>query len=85
MACLEIVNGGRVVGHACRPDGTRRPVPHRRKKRWWCFRCRKHLLHTFTGFYPAGPSYYGPHFWWDCPECHEEHVLFPGREWVYDE
>jgi hypothetical protein len=37
------------------------------------------------GFYPGPESYYGPTCWWACPTCHEENVLFPGREWVYDD
>lgn len=78
MPCCEVQPGV----HVCRPSGETRAVAGRRKKRWWCFQCRKHLLHTFMGFYPTGLSYYGPNFWWECPQCHEEHVLFPGREWV---
>lgn len=81
MPCYEMVQGNEVVGHVCRPSGTTRPVPGRRRKRWWCFRCRKHLLHTLMVFEPTPPSYYGPNVWWECPECREEHVLFPGREW----
>lgn len=42
-------------------------------------------MHTRMMFEPTQPSYYEPNFWWECPHCHEEHVLFPGREWVYDE
>jgi len=85
MPCCEIVSDGRVVGHICRTSGTTRPVPHRRKRRFWCFACRKRLLHTRMMFDPGPTSYYEPHFWWQCPQCEEEHVLFPGREWVYDE
>lgn len=85
MGCLEMVDGDRVVGHICVPDGKAHPVPHRRKKWFWCFKCRKHLLHTWMIFEPKQPSYYDPHCWWDCPECHEENVLFPGWEWKRDE
>jgi hypothetical protein len=83
VSCVEILDsGGRVVGHVCRSDGETRPVPNRRKKRWWCFKCRRRLLHTRMGFYPSGLSYYDPNFWWECPRCHEENVLFPGKVWV---
>ena len=86
MPCHHICDvDGAVIGHICRPEGVTKPVPHRRKQRWWCFKCRKRLLHTLMGFYPGPVSYYGPTFWWECPSCHEENVLFPGREWVYDE
>lgn len=78
MSCTELSPGV----HVCRVDGETRPVVERRRKRWWCFQCRKHLLHTRMGFFPAAMSYYGPHFWWECPNCHDEHVLFPGREWI---
>ena len=87
MPCHEIVNPetGRVEGHLCQPNGKTKPIPRCRKKRWWCFKCRKRLLHTHMAFYPEQPSYYGPSFWWECPRCHGEHVLFPGREWIYDD
>lgn len=78
MSCCEISPGL----HICRPNGKTLPVPRTRKKRWWCFNCRKHLLHTRMMFVPEEPSYYGAWFWWDCPRCHEEHVLFPGWEWT---
>ena len=84
MPCSEIVQDGKVIGHVCRSSGVTRPA-RKRRKTWWCFQCRKRLLHRLMGFYLAQPSYYGPSFWWECPECYEEHVLFPGREWVYDE
>ena len=71
--------------HVCRTDADIRPVATVRRKRWWCFNCRRHALHTYMGAYPVGLSYYGPNFWWECPHCREEHVLFPGREWNRDE
>lgn len=80
MACCEIQPGVTM----CRPNGITQPVPYRRKQRFWCFACRKHLLHTRMMFEQTQPSYYDNWFWWECPSCHEEHVLFPGREWVYD-
>ena len=86
MSCGELVSGGKVVGHICWPDGSWQRVPGRRRKRWWCFHCRKHLTHTLMWFIPSGPSYYGPSPpQWECPQCHQEHVLFPGQEWGYDE
>ena len=82
MACLHIASGV----HVCRPDGVWGPVPGRRRKRFWCFHCRKHLVHTLMWFVPAAPSYYGPSRpSWTCPTCQEEQVLFPGREWVDDD
>jgi len=82
MPCHEIVNDGKVVGHICQPTGTVAPVLGKRRKRFWCFLCRKHLLHTRMVLIPEPMSYYGPNFWWECPQCHEEHVLFPGWEWT---
>jgi len=80
MPCHEFAPGV----YVCRPDGTTAPAK-RRRKRWWCFTCRQHLLHTLMIWTPTAPSYYGPHTWWECPQCHQEDVLFPGREWVYPE
>lgn len=86
MACLAMVSAtAEIVGHVCQTDSITKPVPRHRKKSWWCFACRKRFVHTFMGSYPIDESYYGPSFWWECPRCHEEHVLFPGREWVVDE
>jgi hypothetical protein len=78
MPCLNIAPGV----HVCQTTGTTAPVAGRRRKRFWCFACRRHGLHTLMMFDPGPESYYGPHVWWECPQCHEEHVLFPGREWV---
>jgi hypothetical protein len=80
MPCYHVGNL-----HICRPSGETKPAPGRRRKRWWCFNCRKHLMHTRMMFDPGPESYYGPNFWWECPQCHGEHVLFPGREWVYED
>lgn len=81
MPCYEIQPGV----HICRPSGQLRQVPKRRRRRFWCFKCRKHLLHTLMRFYHTQPSYYEDWVQWECPECHEENILFPGHEWVYDE
>ena len=81
MTCVQMSPGV----HVCRPDGIVQPVPRRRPKRWWCFQCRQHLVHRLMWKAPTAPSYYGPTPpWWECQKRHEEHVLFPGREWVYD-
>ena len=79
MACCEVVTGV----YVCRPTGEWSPVPRRWKKRWWCFTCRKHLLHTLMVFRHVQPSYYADWTRWECPQCHKEDVLFPGREWEY--
>ena len=79
MPCLEYGPGV----YICRPSGEAKPVPDRRKKRFWCFKCRKHLLHTRMRFHHEQPSYYEDWYWWQCPTCHEENILFPGREWDY--
>lgn len=78
MACCEIVQGGKVIGHICRPDGEIVRVPHRRRKRVWCFECRKRLLHTLMMRDPGPESYYGPVFWWACERCHQDRTTFPG-------
>lgn len=81
--CTELVNAsGEVIGHVCGGDSTIAPVAGRRRKRFWCFRCRKHGLHTRMMSDYGPESYYDPRFWWSCPTCHQEHVLFPGREWA---
>jgi hypothetical protein len=53
----------------------------------WCFKCRKHLPHEIVviGDPPEVMSYYEPIAKIECPRCRGEHVLFPGREWVYPE
>ena len=79
MGCL--IGGGVTI---CLADGVTKPAK-RRRKRWWCFTCRKRLLHTLMVFIPTPPSWYAPHSWWECPRCHKEDVLFPGHEWVFDE
>ena len=78
MPCLHL--GPNV--YVCRSGGEWRPVAGRRRKRWWCFNCRRHLLHTLMVLAPGPESYYDPIWQWECPQCREEHVLFPGREWV---
>lgn len=80
MTCCEVATNV----HVCRPSGESRPVPKKRRKTFWCFKCRKHLMHTLMRFYHAQPSYYEDWVWWECPQCHEENILFPGREWEYD-
>lgn len=77
MACCEVLPGV----HVCRPNGQWERVQGRRRKRFWCFNCRKHLMHTRMRFRHAEPSYYDDWFEWRCPKCDEEHVLFPGWEW----
>lgn len=79
--CYEIAPGV----HVCRPRGAWERVQRQRRKRWWCFKCRKHLLHTLMVFRQVQPSYYDDFVKWECPNCHEEHVLFPGREWRFDD
>ena len=74
-----------VILHVCRAHGEWKPVPNRRRKRFWCFGCRKHLLHTRMILDPGPESYYDPSWTWKCERCKEENVLFPGREWVYSD
>ena len=83
MPCSEFRFGDQVM-HLCQSNGETRRVPNVRRKRWWCFKCRKRALHTLMCFYPDEPSYYDPSPRWECPTCHEEQVLFPGQEWQYD-
>lgn len=49
----------------------------------WCFKCRKHLPHDWIVLVTVEPSYYEPTARYDCPQCHEENVLFPGRVWKW--
>lgn len=79
MACLSSEDG---TLHICRPNGEKRPA-RKRRRAFWCFSCRKRQMHTLMGFYPTEPSYYGPNFWWECPQCHGEYILFPGTTWDY--
>lgn len=43
-------------------------------------------MHTLMWWVPTEPSYYGPSRpSWKCEKCHDEHILFPGREWDYED
>lgn len=75
----EYTSGGTL--HICWTKGEIKPVPKMRRKQFWCFKCRKRLLHTRMMLEPEPDSYYGPNYWWECPKCHEENVLFPGWKW----
>lgn len=77
MGCSAIVEGERVIGHICRVDGQTRVYGKRRRK-FWCFRCRKRVLHTLMVHEPTQPSYYGPNFWYQCPTCKGDYTRFPG-------
>jgi hypothetical protein len=77
VPCCEIQPGV----YICRPRGKWEPVPGRRRKRFWCFGCRKHLLHRRMVFRHRQPSWYDDWYQWECPQCHKEDVLFPGWEW----
>lgn len=81
MGCCELVHGDTVI-HVCRPTG-QWEVARKRRRRFWCFGCRKHLMHTLMVFRQTEPSYYADFVKWECPQCHEENVLFPGHEWDY--
>lgn len=50
----------------------------------WCFKCRQHLPHEIVviGDPPEAMSYYAPIVKIECPQCREEHVLFPGSKWA---
>ena len=74
MSCCEVMPGV----HVCRTDGETKAVAGKRRKQFWCFKCRKRLFHTLMGFYPTPPSYYGPHWWWQCQKCGEDNTQFPG-------
>jgi hypothetical protein len=66
----------------CRPPRSVK-IAGRRRRRFWCFTCRKRHLHTAM-MIPAH-GYYEPEFWWKCDGCGEDNRLFPGMEYVYAE
>lgn len=77
MSCIPIGNG-----YVCGPrmrEVTREPAGIK-----WCFKCRKHLPHDWIVLDSEQPSYYDPIGRYDCPQCHQEHVLFPGRVWEHE-
>lgn len=77
MACVSADLGEGRVLHVCRVDGERRPV-RKRRRRLWCFKCRKHTLHMLMKFFSVEPSYYDPNFWYECPTCQGDYTRFPG-------
>ena len=76
MTCLSADLGDGRVLHVCRTEGETRPV-RKRRRRFYCFKCRKRTLHMLMGFFPSGISYYDPHFWYDCPTCEGDYRAFP--------
>lgn len=79
MTCIPIVQGKKQVGFVCVAPGETGPLPGKRRRRLWCFGCRKRQLHTLMVFEPGPESYYGPTFWHECPTCHADHTSFPGQ------
>jgi len=78
MSCDHLVSAdGTVIGHICRPNGERRLVGKRRRK-FWCFGCRKRTMHSLMRFFHTQPSWYEDWLWWECPECHQDNRSFPG-------
>jgi hypothetical protein len=51
----------------------------------WCFKCRKRLPQTEVLLGDEFPSYYEPIWVIRCDGCGEDHVLFPGREWSFED
>lgn len=45
----------------------------------WCFRCRKHLPHTWELMGDRKPSYYDPQPVCRCSGCGEDHTDHPGN------
>jgi len=76
MPCIPIVKGDKRVGFVCCTEGETRS--RKAYRRFWCFSCRKRTVHERMGFYPGPESYYGPHFWWECPTCQTDNTAFPG-------
>lgn len=74
MACIEVAEGVLV----CRASGTYERVPLRRRRRFWCFTCRKHLMHELWVFRNEHPSWYADWVEWKCPSCGENNTRFPG-------
>lgn len=54
----------------------------------WCFGCRKRLEYELVVYrYDCDPleDWYGPWRAYECTVCHEDHLLFPGYERVWEE
>lgn len=77
MTCHQM--GGTIICTSTMREVKREPAGIK-----WCFKCRKHLPHDWIVLATVEPSYYEPNCRYDCPQCHEEHVLFPGWVWEHE-
>jgi len=73
----------------CRTECTREIIGRTNKR--WCFNCRIQIVHDrvlyseILRYDEKGNlinGYYGGRVDYECRRCHQEHLLFPGREWA---
>ncbi len=77
MSCAPLVDQhGRTIGHITFSSGVTRAI-RKRRKRFWCFKCRKRHLHTLMAHFPDSP-WYEPNSWWQCSTCNGDFTTFPG-------
>ncbi len=59
--------------HVLAPKG--HPVFTGRRRRRWCFGCRKRLPHREMVLFHDMTDY-PPVFWWECPRCRKDRTKF---------
>lgn len=65
MTCGRLVSGGQVVGHICGADPKHVKATGRRRRRW-CFTCRKRVMMIEKRIYEPG-GWYDPEWFDECP------------------
>ena len=78
MACAPLVQDGKVIGSITFSTGVTRAI-RKRRRRFWCFKCRKRTLHMLMAHFPDSP-WYEPNAWYECPTCKGDYHAFPGCE-----
>jgi hypothetical protein len=76
MACAPLIADGKVIGNITFSTGVTRPI-RKRRRAFWCFKCRKRQMHTLMAHFPDSP-WYEPNAWWNCPQCKDDYTRFPG-------
>lgn len=75
MTCRSIVLADGATGHICGPDPKHIKLTGRRRRRW-CFTCRKRVMMVEKVIYEPG-GWYDPEFFDQCPNGTWHQTDFP--------